>query len=197
MERGAMPELARVAARPRWLPVAPPGYVGSVPLWPSFSSGLGPEEHRRLYGPWLWDPERMNLFAQQPKPLEPLWARSDASSIGLFDVPGCRPELDRDGFVVRGWGTHNPMDREYSVWPPRAKELVGERHPFKCATELNYKTGDRSHELNKLSAGAQQGLRLRGAAVRRLLRQIQPELAIVNFPELHRTGHWLWHTLDA
>src|SRR3954447_7215691 len=111
MERGAMPELARVAARSRWLPVAPPGYVGSVPLWPSFTSGLEPEEHRRLYGPWLWDPHQMRVAPQQFEPLMPLWSRAGAGSVGLFDMPGVPETSAAAAFIIRGWGSHNPMER--------------------------------------------------------------------------------------
>src|SRR5206468_1539734 len=85
---------------------------------------------------------------------------------------------------------------EHTVWPSNAAKLLGDRHPFRCGTEINYRTGDRARELHRLSLDAQHGLRLRGAAVQRMLRRFRPDLAIVNFPELHRTGHWMWHTLE-
>jgi Type I phosphodiesterase / nucleotide pyrophosphatase len=195
--RGEMPELARVAERSAWLPVGPEVYIGSVPLWPSFTTGLGAERHRRTYGPWLWDPDQMRIAPENTAPLQPLWARSGIESIGLFDVPGAPAESPYPGFIVRGWGTHNPMDLTYSVWPAEAAPLVGERHPFECATEINHTTGDRVKELRRLGDDAMRGLRLRGDAAQRLLEQFRPQLAIVNFPELHRTGHWLWHTLDS
>ena len=196
MARGEMPALARLAERSSWVRMAPPAYVGGVPLWPSFTSGLDAEQHGRLYGPWLWEPDRMRILPQHRERLEPVWARLHPGSVGLFDVPGAPPRLEREGFVVRGWGTHNPMDTEHTVWPSSAAKLLGDRHPFRCGTEINYRTGDRARELHRLSLDAQRGLRLRGAAVQRMLRRFRPDLAIVNFPELHRTGHWMWHTLE-
>jgi hypothetical protein len=191
MERGEMPHLARLAECSAWLAVAPDKYVGSVPLWPSFTTGLPAAEHRRLYGPWTWDPERMRIVPQALTPLEPLWAQAGVDSVGLFDVPGTRAE-PRGGFTVRGWGTHNPMDRTFSVAPAEAEAMVGERHPFKCGREINYKTGNRVRELRRLGNGAMHGIGLRGRTAERLLRRFSPRLTIVNFPELHRTGHWLW-----
>lgn len=196
MASGEMPALARLAARSASLRVAPETYVGSVTLWPSFTTGLGPEEHRRLYGPWLWEPDEMRIAAQSPEPMKPLWARSGAASIGLFDVPGAPATAPIPGFIVRGWGAHNPMEREFSVWPPDATAVVGERHPFEAAKEINYKTGDRLDEMRKLGSDALRGLRMRGPAAQRMLSRFNPDLAIVNFPELHRGGHWLWHTLE-
>jgi predicted AlkP superfamily phosphohydrolase/phosphomutase len=193
---GELPALARLAERSAWLPVAADPYVGSVTLVPSFLTGLPPERHGRLYGPWLWDPESMRVAAQTPEPLVPLWTGSAARSVGLFDVPLAPASPPDAGFVVRGWGAHNPLEHEYTVWPPEAEPLLGERHPFKFATEINYKSGDRTTETGGVSRDAQHGIRLRGAAAQRLLRRFQPEVAIVDFPELHRTGHWLWHTLD-
>ena len=196
MTRGEMPALARLAEHSSWVRMAPPTYIGSVPLWPSFNSGLEAEQHRRMYGPWLWEPDRMKILPQRPEPLEHVWARLHSGSVGLFDVAGAPARLEREGFVVRGWGTHNPMDTEHSVWPPEAAHLLGERHPFKCGTEINYRTGNRARELRRLSLDTQRGIRLRGAAVQGLLRRFRPDLAIVNFPELHRAGHWMWHTRE-
>ncbi len=70
------------------------------------------------------------------------------------------------------------------------------RHPFEASKEINYKTGDQLEELGKLGPDALRGLRMRGPAAQRMLRRFSPEFAIVNFPELHRGGHWLWHTLE-
>src|SRR4051794_10639928 len=87
MDDGDMPNLAALAERSATLRVAPDGYIGGVPLWPSFTSGLGPEDHHRIFGPWLWDPEQMRIAPQQLDPLTPLWTRSGAGSVGLMDVP--------------------------------------------------------------------------------------------------------------
>jgi hypothetical protein len=195
MMSGEMPALAGLAERSAWLRVAPETYIGSVPLWPSFNTGLGAEAHRRLYGPWLWDPDEMRVAVQPLPPMAPLWTRSGAASIGSFDVPGAPTTPPLPGFVVRGWGSHNPMEKEFSVSPRDATELVGERHPFEASKEINYKTGDQLEELSKLGPDALRGLRMRGPAAQRMLRRFRPELALVNFPELHRGGHWLWHTI--
>src|SRR5205085_2978971 len=135
-----------------------------------FTGGVPPEQHGRLYGPWLWDPQQMRIAARVPEPLRPPWARTEA--LGLFDVPGT-PASTRPcaGFAVRGWGSHNPMELEFSVWPPEAAGELGERHPFECDREINYKTGDRRRELRALSSDALRGLRLRGDAAARLLRR--------------------------
>src|SRR3954447_4627959 len=194
--RGELPALAALAKRSTWLRVAPERYVGSVPLWPSFTGAVRPEEHGRLYGPWLWDPAQMRVAPQVREPLSPPWARSGAESVGVFDVPGAPPGQPGSGFAVRGWGSHNPMELEFSVRPPEASAELGERHPFECDKEINYKTGNRARELRGLSTDAARGLRMRGEAAVRLLRHFDPQLAIVNFPELHRSGHWLWHTLE-
>jgi predicted AlkP superfamily phosphohydrolase/phosphomutase len=196
MARGEMPVLSRLAQRSAWVPLAPEPYIGSVAQWPSIASGLRPEQHRRLYGPWLWDPEQMRIAPHTPEPITPLWTRSGAASIGIFDVPWVEGSATPGGFLVRGWGSHNPMDHELVVAPREAAELLGERHPYECANEINYKSGDRVRELTQLSTDSLRGIQMRGAAAQRLLRRFRPELAFVNFPELHRAGHWLWHTLE-
>ncbi|MEA2444227.1 MAG: hypothetical protein QOJ12_1519, partial [Thermoleophilales bacterium] len=196
MARGELPVLARLAQSSAWIPLAPDPYVGSVPQWPSITSGLLPQQHRRLYGPWLWDPEQMRIAAHTPEPLTPVWTRSGASSIGIFDVPAIAASASPGGFVVRGWGSHNPLDHELVVEPSEAADALGERHPFECAHEIDFKTGERAGVLSELSTDSLRGIRMRGAAGQRLLRRFRPELAFVNFPELHRAGHWLWHTVE-
>ncbi|MFL5867386.1 MAG: alkaline phosphatase family protein [Thermoleophilaceae bacterium] len=196
MEAGEMPNLGALAERSAKLTVAPQRYIGGVPLWPSFTSGLEPEEHRRLYGPWLWDPHQMRVAPQQFEPLMPLWSRAGAGSVGLFDMPGVPETSAAAAFIIRGWGSHNPMEREYTVFPSDAASLLAERHPFRCGTEINYVSGDRVAELSRVGTDAIRGLRLRGAAAVRLLRRLRPEVAMIDFPEFHRSGHWLWHTLE-
>jgi predicted AlkP superfamily phosphohydrolase/phosphomutase len=193
MGSGEMPALARLAERSAFLRVAAEPYVGSGPLWPSFITGLEPERHRRLYGPWLWDPEEMRIAPQPEAPLTPMW---DGSSIGLFDVPMAPACTPPGGFAIRGWGSHHPMDLEHSVWPPDAEPLLGERHPFECAHEINFKAGNRVEELSRLGSDALRGLPMRGGAARRLLSRFRPEVAFVHFHELHRCGHWMWQTLE-
>jgi predicted AlkP superfamily phosphohydrolase/phosphomutase len=196
IDRGELPALAALAARSAWLRVGADPYIGSVPLGPSFISGLRPEQHERLYGPWLWEPERMRMAPQSREPLTPLWDRPGAPAVGLFDLPGATPSETGTGFVVRGWGPHSPMEHKYEVWPPGAEPLMKERHPYVLGTDINYTTGDPVEELTQLGSDSITGLRMRGAAAERMLHHFRPDVGIVDFPELHRGGHWLWHTMD-
>src|SRR5204863_443418 len=78
------------------------------------------------------------------------WSRARAGSVGLFDMPGVPETSPAAAFIIRGWGSHNPMEREYTVFPADAASLLAERHPFRCGTEINYVSGDRVAELSRV-----------------------------------------------
>jgi predicted AlkP superfamily phosphohydrolase/phosphomutase len=196
IDDGEMPVLAELAERSAWLRVAAEPYIGSETLWPSILAGMEPDEHARIYAEWRWDPESMRFAASEFEPLDPLWARLDERTTGLLDVPWCPPEAPAASFIVRGWATHAVTDSATSTWPPEAKELVGGEHPFDGSRQINYWTGDRVQEFAELGADSLVGLRVRTDATLKLLDRYPTDYAIINITELHRAGHWLWHTVE-
>jgi predicted AlkP superfamily phosphohydrolase/phosphomutase len=196
IDAGEMPVLAELAERSAWLRVAAEPYIGSETLWPSVLAGIPPEEHSRIYAEWRWDPETMRFATSEFEPLNPLWAGLGERSTGLLDVPWCPPEAPEASFIVRGWATHAVTDSATSTWPPEARELVGHEHPFDGSRQINYWTGDRVQEFSELGTDSLAGLRIRTDAALRLLERYPTEYALINITELHRAGHWLWHTVE-
>jgi predicted AlkP superfamily phosphohydrolase/phosphomutase len=194
VRRGELPVLGGLVERSAWLRVDSTIGVGSGTVWPTFVTGTGPEEHHRLYGEWLWDPERMRMTSNDHRP-QPFWADAGTESVGVLDMPMAAHVEPSAGFVVTEWGPYERLEWKPSVSPPAAAELLGEPHPFPLP-EFHRTGRDRVKDLRSLGVAAEQGLRQRGAAAERLLARYRPELALVGFTEIHQAGHWMWQTAE-
>lgn len=132
------------------------------------------------------------------EPLTPFWAALAARgvSLGLLDVPFARSIGVQQGFEVSDWGPHDVVSGQMSAHPAAAAALVDTitPHPFRGGPRGWIELEDR-RGLAHAAEAASTGIGARGELATKLLSQLEPELAIINFPEIHQAGHVLWHTV--
>jgi predicted AlkP superfamily phosphohydrolase/phosphomutase len=191
---GELPAMEKLLAGGSWSAVSAPSHYSSGAVWPTFFTGSDPSEHGR-YAHWGWDPGSMGLTYYDASVHTPFWQALDAQglAVGIVDVPFA-PHLGvQRGFEVLEWGAHDRVDGKPTFSPPHIAETASGQHPF--AHPLTAPPEEPA-ALSRLSAECLEGARLRGDLAVRLLTEERPDLAIVVFPEVHRGGHFLWHTAE-
>lgn len=68
-------------------------------------------------------------------------------------------------------------------------------HPLSANRFVNA-TPNSQNDLKALSAACVEGVRLRGELAQTLIKQTNPRLSLMVFPEVHHAGHQMWHTVD-
>lgn len=198
IDQGELPALCSLLKDGQWLRVASPAHIGSGAVWPTFMMGVEPTTHG-MYSEWSWIPEAMGLTRYHGRNLTPFWkslAQQDVS-IGVFDVPFALPVGVSRGFEVCEWWAHDATGAGLQAGPNQILALVKQAptHPL-SANRFVDTTPDNLTNLKELTAACVEGVRLRGALARRLIRETQPDLSLMVFPEIHHAGHQMWHTIE-
>ncbi|MEO8436199.1 MAG: alkaline phosphatase family protein, partial [Pyrinomonadaceae bacterium] len=200
IDQGRMPTLRSLLAQGRWSRVDSPASIGSGAVWPTFMTGQPPSSHG-VYGEWAWQPATMSLQRFSGEGLTPFWKEMTAAGVkvGVLDVPFA-PMLNlAEGFELMEWGPHDTIRGHVQAGPGAIADLVSKKvpaHPF--SSDRHDLTEPHDHEaLGKLTAAGVAGIRLRGELAQRLIKETRPDLAIINFTELHHCGHFVWHTIAS
>jgi predicted AlkP superfamily phosphohydrolase/phosphomutase len=197
--RGDLPSLARLLTRGRFGRVTSPASIGSGAIWPTFVSGLSPREHG-LYSGWSWEPERMRIAPVNVDGLRPFWASPELEdfSLGVLDVPWAPMANLHRGIEVNEWGPHDILHGRMQVSPPGLRTLVqqsGGAYPITRPDGRGKPAGRR--EIARMVSRGREAARLRGALAERLLSEIELDLFLTVFSEIHHAAHFLWHTVDG
>jgi predicted AlkP superfamily phosphohydrolase/phosphomutase len=197
IEKGEMPALASLLAVGRWLEVRSPSTIGSGAVWPTFLTGEEPDRHG-IYSEWKWLPETMSLRRYEGNHLTPFWKAwaEQGVSLGVLDVPFAQPVGLTQGFEVCEWWAHDSTAAGLRVNPDPIHSVVTEApaHPL-SANRFFTSTPESKSNLQELAAACSEGARMRGMLAQRLIKQTNPQVAVIVFPELHHAGHQLWHTV--
>ena len=198
MRQGKMPALARLTKQGKWLRIDSPAHIGSGAVWPTFLTGEEPSTHG-IYGEWRWNPQAMNLTRYNGRNLRPFWKElaDDNLTVGILDVPFAPPVGLKRGFEILEWGAHDRAEGRMQITPDAVAEWVTKEfstHPF-STKRLEVTGPDDDDGLTKLTDACLHGVKLRGALAQALLTKYQPDLSIIIFPEIHQSGHSLWHTV--
>jgi predicted AlkP superfamily phosphohydrolase/phosphomutase len=197
IEENELPALGSLLAGGKWLEVRSPSLIGSGAVWPTFLTGEEPAAHG-IYSEWKWLPATMNLRRYKGHHLIPLWKSlaQQGASIGVFDVPFAPPVGITRGFEVCEWWAHDSTGAGLRMAPDEIRSLVLESpaHPL-SGNRFVTATPDSRNNLEELAGACCEGARLRGSLARRLIRETNPQLSVVVFPEVHHAGHQLWHTI--
>jgi predicted AlkP superfamily phosphohydrolase/phosphomutase len=197
IEQDELPSLGSLLSEGKWLEVRSPSTIGSGTVWPTFLTGEEPASHG-IYSEWKWLPDTMNLRRYEGHHLTPFWKAlaQQGVSIGVFDVPFAPPVGITKGFEVCEWWAHDSTATGLQAGPDRIRSLINEApaHPL-SANRFAATTPDSKSNLKELAGACSEGARLRGALVQRLLADVQPQLSLLVFPEIHHAGHQLWHTV--
>jgi len=198
IEQNEMPALKALLDGGQWLRVQSPAPIGSGAVWPTFMTGVEPATHG-IYSEWSWQPGVMGLSRYHGRHLNPFWkgpAQQDLR-IGTFDVPFAMPVGVSEGFEVCEWWAHDSTGTGLKAGPKEILCLVksSPAHPLSANRFVNT-TPNSLSDLKALSAACIEGVRLRGALARTLIKQTRPRLSLIVFPEIHHASHQMWHTVD-
>jgi predicted AlkP superfamily phosphohydrolase/phosphomutase len=182
----------------RWLSVRSPAHIGSGAVWPTFITGEEPTSHG-VYSEWSWRPETMSLSRYHGRHLTPFWKQLAQQGIplGVFDVPFALPVGVSKGFEVSEWWAHDSTGAGLQGGPDEIISLVKKSpaHPL-SANRFVDTTPDNQSNLKELSDACIKGVQLRGTLAQRLIRETEPRLSLIVFPEIHHAGHQMWHTIE-
>ena len=197
IQQGELPALGSLLAEGKWLEVRSPSLIGSGTVWPTFLTGEEPAAHG-IYSEWKWLPETMNLQRYEGHHLTPFWKSlaQQGVSVGVFDVPFAPPVGITRGFEVCEWWAHDSTAAGLRAGPDEIRSLVGASpaHPL-SANRFVTATPDSKNNSEDLAGACSEGARLRGSLARRLIRETNPQLSVIVFPEIHHAGHQLWQTV--
>ena len=196
IEQEELPALKSLLAEGRWLRVKSPAHVGSGSVWPTFMTGGDPSVHG-VYGEWCWQSDTMSLSRYQGNGLIPFWKRfvDDGVTVGILDLP-FMPLLGlRNGFEISEWGPHDRIAGQVGVGPDGVRKLVSElpAHALSADRLDSQGPGDLEN-LTKLASSCFAGIKRRGALAQALIKETQPQFALIAFTEIHHAAHYLWHT---
>jgi predicted AlkP superfamily phosphohydrolase/phosphomutase len=198
IEQDQMPALKALLDRGEWLRVQSPAPIGSGAVWPTFMTGVEPTSHG-MYSEWGWQPDVMGLSRYHGGHLTPFWKQQALQDIpiGVFDVPFALPVGLSNGFEVCEWWAHDSTGAGLQAGPAEILSLVksSPAHPLSANRFVNT-TPNSQGDLKALSAACVEGVRLRGALARSLIKETNPRLSLMVFPEIHHASHQMWHTVD-
>jgi predicted AlkP superfamily phosphohydrolase/phosphomutase len=198
IEHNELPVLKALLAEGNWIKVAAPANIGSGAIWPTFITGTDPSVHG-IHGEWQWQPADMSLNRYKGRDLTPFWQTlaAQGTTIGIFDLPFMPMIGLEHGFEISEWAPHDVIEGQIQVGPERIKTIVSKSPPHALSSDrLKTEGPDDLEGLQKLSSACLEGIKLRGNLAQELLRETHPRLAIISFTEIHRTGHFIWHTVE-
>jgi predicted AlkP superfamily phosphohydrolase/phosphomutase len=197
IEQGEAPALKSLLAEGEWLRVQSPAHIGSGAVWPTFITGEEPAAHG-IYSEWNWRPEAMSLTRYHGRDLTPFWKPLAQQNIpiGIFDVPFVLPVGMSRGFEVCEWWAHDATGAGFQAGPGEILSTVkrSPAHPLSANRFVNTTPDSRSN-LNELAVACVAGVHLRGALAQSLIRETNPRLSLMVFPEVHHASHQMWHTV--
>jgi hypothetical protein len=162
-------------------------------------TGSGPLRHGICYD-WPWDPDGMRVAHLTTNHLTPFWKTLalEGYAVGVLDVPYAPIAGMPNGIEISEWGSHDWLLGRLTVSPASRTDWVRARggvHPF-AAGPVDASGPRDARGLRRLAAACLAGVRARGTLAVRLLAEMELDLLLVVFPEIHKSSHLLWHTVD-
>ena len=198
MDRGELPKLKSLLDGGKWLRVKSPAHLGSGSVWPTFIAGQSPSVHG-VYGEWLWDPTLMSVTRYDGKRVTPFWKNlvEHGVSVGVLDLPFMPLIGFSKGFEISEWGAHDIVDGATRFAPVSIANTVAQHSPHPLQTRLEISGPGDNRGLEQVGNICLNGIATRGKLTRALLAETRPQLAIIGFPELHHSAHYLWHQVEV
>lgn len=201
LDKGWMPNLARLRARGVWCPLESVTEISSGSIWPSFYTGVSPAKNGQFFTHMQIEPGSYRIVKKYADdvPREPFWASLQGSgrSSTIIDVAQSRPLPGFNGVHVAGWGSEFPAWKRSS----EPKAIIAEiqkrfgSHPLVDQYRLAIKP-ETEEEYQGLRAELLHGARTKAAISKWLLEKYSHDFFLTVFPEPHWATHLLWDTLD-
>ena len=196
---GKLPTLNHLKKRGTYCHLHTPGYIDSGSVWPTFSTGTNPGKHGISFYPRQLDNGTYNIVKKYATDMKGkhFWETLDCEGRKtlVMDMPLTYPKPDFNGILICNWGdehgshktSSNPPELIHQILEDFGQNELNDWHQHKLASKEEWK-GFLDTTLN--------AIKLRSKVIRYLLEEKEWELAVLNFGEIHWTGHIAWHLHD-
>lgn len=203
-QSGDMPNLAELFRTGLSGRVRNPYALEAGSAWPVFHSGLLPGHQPQYDGRRVFDPDTYShRWYELDETPPPFWRQLGDQGLRclLIDPPYVRLDPRINGTMIIDWGAHVPAD---------GKRFQLSTHPESVADEILESVGpdpangvscDRMApesiaDFARFRDTYLQRIERRGTLARKMLTEKVWDFALVVSPDLHCTGHQLWHVND-
>jgi len=198
IDEASMPALARLRDEGKWLRVISSADIGGGSVWATMMTGDDPGTHG-FYTGWPWDAKSMSVSRATPDKFVPFWKDLAQSGVrvGLLDVPYSPLVGLEDGFEIIGWGPRG-VETKVVASPAQLENFLEHQfppHPY-YKGYLDPANPGHTRMLERIVEASINGARLRGDLAERLIRDSDPQFALIVFHETHFGGHHLWHVWE-
>ena len=198
VREGSLPFLGSLLRTCPLVVLQTPIHVLQVAVWPSMLTGASAGRHGRYV---LWSQIRTGSYRMQKqhtvrgslRRYEEFLADRGIGSV-LADIPSDMRVPGHRGLQVVDWGTEfrfGDCETEPRELARRIAREVGS-YPIPAFR----RSGDSQSEHLELARLLEEGVQLKGAFTRWLLRQPDLQHIFSVFSEMHKAAHWLWKYMD-
>ena len=200
IERGEMPNLAKLQANGAYGQVGGLRGFGSGSNWASFCTGATPGKHSRYFyrqvGPGSY---KARTFDGADYQCDVFWqTASDAGKrVAVIDAPTAPMTEDINGISIADWLTHDLVYQELRTYPAELVEEItddfGQNPLWKC----DRPGGRTEEEFVDLIATLRARIATRTEGNRRFYQRDDWDLFFTTYSETHCVGHQCWHLHDT
>jgi predicted AlkP superfamily phosphohydrolase/phosphomutase len=201
IERGDLPNLARLCESGRQGDVHLLPGVGANALWPSLYTGLPPQAHGRFYHQQLEDGDYTVHSSHQTSSLvPPFWAALAESGckVLILDPPKAPPPSGAELCHVSGWRSHFSYQGEETVHPAQvAAELArAGLQTRECPCIRSRFTHSVDQDVGALTRSAHEDILQSRDLILNRIHSGDWNLLVAGLCAGHCAGHQLWHCHD-
>lgn len=197
LERGALPNLARLRDRARSFRLRSEVPYRSELVWARFLTGREPIEDRNWAVSVTFNPDTYSVGSNLATTEPPFFAFGTGTKVIALDLIHSVPSGDVDGVQVVAWGSHSPQ------WPRTSR-------PTGLLTEIDRRFGTNPafgndfdygwHNpafLREITRACVVGANRRADIAEWLLAEHSDwDIFLTCFSEFHSVGHQMWHGVD-
>jgi predicted AlkP superfamily phosphohydrolase/phosphomutase len=198
VDRGALPEIARILAEGQIAETATVGHhLAEVP-WTEMLTGCSPET-TGYWSPITYRPDYSlrEVGAYDFAECRPFYAYCSGRRIIALDIPQTRLCEEVEGAQILGWGSHAQNGPSLSRPAGLLAEMT-QRHGAHPAFPHDWlMVSEPQDKAARLEAALQLGLERRTRLCLDLMARIDWDLVFVVLGEIHAAGHGFWHVAQA
>lgn len=200
IDRGELPNLARMRAEGAWGIVSSPPGFGSGAVWPSWATGVAPARHGRYYytqvNPGSYEARR---FEAEEFAAEPIWAPIAAAGrkVAVYDVPKVGLVEHDNVLQAADWIAHGPVYKGLRTWPGSYADDLVARYGADPLPKCDMPGGRDAAQMGEFVETMRGRIAQRERCTVDLLTAGEHDLIITVFAEPHCVGHQAWHVRDT
>lgn len=196
---GLLPTLSQLQKKGTYCRLSTPGYINSGCVWPTFTTGVNPAKHGIGFYHRELQNGTYNIIKKYATDLKypHFWDYlSDAGKKMLvMDMPLIYPQKGFSGNMICSWGDEHKAYHPASH-PPDLIEFILEKFGHNELNDWYQHRLQTKEEWKQFLDMALKANNQRKDIVAYLLENKEWEVAVLNFSEIHFTGHIAWHLHD-